>query len=110
MFNTSTGQYDVEQDPACYCPGTLILTERGERPVETLAIGDRLVTASGDRRPVKWIGRRSYLRRFLAANPRMHPIRLRAGCLGGGLPRRDLLVSPEHAMLLDGLRCLYAAW
>jgi hypothetical protein len=110
VFNTSTGQYDVEQDPACYCPGTLILTERGERPVETLAIGDRLVTASGDRRPVKWIGRRSYLPRFLAANPGMHPIRLRAGCLGGGLPRRDLLVSPEHAMLLDGLlmpaRCL----
>ena len=75
-----------------------------------MSIGDRLVTAAGERRAIKWIGRRSYLRRFIAANPRLNPIRLQARCLGGGLPRRDLLVSPEHAMLIDGLlmpaRCL----
>ncbi len=86
----------------CYCPGTLILTDRGEVPVETLVIGDMIVTASGLPRPIHWIGRRSYAGTFAASNPNVLPVLLRAGALGGQLPRRDLWVSPLHAMFVDG--------
>ena len=87
----------------CFSRGTLIETNRGPVPVEILAIGDTVVTAAGQHRSIRWIGRRSYARRFLAANPGAQPVRFRAGSLGDGLPRRDLLVSADHAMFLDGV-------
>ena len=87
----------------CYCHGTLILTDRGEVAVEALAIGDRVITRDGSAKPVRWLGRRSYAGRFLAGQRQVLPVRFAAGSLGDGLPRRDLRVSPLHAMLLDGV-------
>jgi Hint domain len=87
----------------CYCPGTLILTERGEVAVEALQIGDGLVTQSGEVRPIRWIGHRAYSGRFAAGQKQILPVRIAAGALADGVPRRDLMVSPLHAMFLDGV-------
>ncbi len=84
----------------CFLHGTRIATPDGEVPVETLRIGDLVLTGGGIARPVKWLGRRSYPREIVAAQPQLRPVRLAAGSLGRGLPRRDLYVSPLHALLL----------
>ena len=101
LTHTSTGH--VEITAACYCPGTLIRTEQGDVPIERLRIGDTVTTVSGAHAPIRWIGRRSYGSRFIADNRNVLPVRIRAGALGRNVPRRDLHVSPLHAMFIDGL-------
>ncbi len=93
----------VSDAVACYCPGTRLATDHGEAPIETLRIGDLVRVASGGLEPIVWIGRRTYARRFVAGRKEIVPVRIRAGALGGGLPRRALFVSPRHAMLVDGV-------
>ena len=87
---------------ACYCPGTLIATDRGDVAVEGLAIGDRVITPAGSR-PIKWIGHRSYGGRFLIGQKHILPVCIKAGALGENTPRRDLWISPHHAMYLEGV-------
>jgi hypothetical protein len=89
-------------DAPCFLAGTMIATPDGERAVETLASGDLVLTADGIAKPVRWVGRSTQSRLF--ADPiRALPIRIKAGALGESLPTRDLLVSPSHAMLIDGV-------
>jgi hypothetical protein len=88
---------------ACYCAGTLIAVDRGDVPVEALRIGDRVVTASGLARPIKWIGRRSYNGRFAMGQKHILPICIKAGAIDAAVPRRDLWISPHHAVYLDGV-------
>ncbi len=100
--NAASTQVTVDTT-ACYCAGTLILTSGGERPVETLAPGDRVVTASGGAVPVRWIGHRRIDFRAHPNRAAVQPVRILAGAFGDGLPRRDLLVSPEHAVFTAGV-------
>ncbi|MBV9116007.1 MAG: Hint domain-containing protein [Acetobacteraceae bacterium] len=89
----------------CFAEGTRIATPDGALAVEALRVGDLVTTVEAGQhrtRRVRWVGRR---RLDLAAHPRPEcaaPVRFRAGALGDGLPCRDLLVSPDHALLLGG--------
>ncbi len=88
---------------SCYLRGTMIQTPSGQRPVETLQIGDLVATLDGSAQPVKWIGHRTYEAEFGGDAAFVRPVLFRAGSLGPNLPARDLRVSPQHAMLVDGV-------
>ena len=84
----------------CFCRGTLILTNRGPVAVEQLAVGDLVVTRDHGLQPLRWSGSRSLDRIDLALAPKLRPIRICAGALGNGLPETDLMVSPQHRVLV----------
>ncbi|KRW94573.1 hemolysin [Paracoccus sp. MKU1] len=84
----------------CFARGTLIETEHGPLPVESLVPGMLVVTRDHGLQPLRWIGSRVLGSRALEASPNLRPIRIAAGALGKGLPQRDLIVSPQHRVLV----------
>ncbi|SEK79046.1 Hint domain-containing protein [Roseovarius nanhaiticus] len=86
--------------PVCYARGTLILTDRGARRIEDLEIGDHVITWDNGAKPVRWIGWQKVPQADLDQSARFRPVRIRAGALGCGLPVVDLIVSPQHRMLV----------
>lgn len=87
----------------CFLEGTRIATPSGERAVESLAIGDLVLTADGRAVPVKWIGRQRIRNHSIVASPKMEPVCITMGALGNGLPHADLYVTAAHGMIWEGL-------
>lgn len=86
---------------ACFLRGTRIATPYGEVAVEDLRAGDIVLTLNKGRVPIRWIGRR-VLDPLMIDRPRdAWPIRIRRGALSENVPHRDLLVSPDHCMLVE---------
>jgi hypothetical protein len=89
---------------ACFAAGTLIRTPQGEVPVETLAVGDLVCTTLGaGPGPVTWIGHRRIDCRGHARPQDVQPIRIAQNALADGVPQRALVLSPDHALYLDGV-------
>jgi hypothetical protein len=85
----------------CFMAGTMIRTPEGERAFETIKRGDLVLTTDGVAKKVCWLGRQTVSSVF--ADPvRSWPIRIKAGALAENIPSRDLLLSPDHAVLIEG--------
>jgi hypothetical protein len=89
--------------PNCFARGTLVLTTQGEVPVEGLANDDLVVTANGAL-PIKWIGRKTFIKNASASwHSSVLPVRVSRLAIDDQTPRRDLYLSQEHALLIDGV-------
>lgn len=87
---------EIENVIICFTEGTRISTPYGQRNIETLGIGDEVLTLDNGVQRIRWIGRRT-----VPAVGKLAPVRIKAGAFENA---RDLLVSPQHRMLLDGWR------
>jgi Ca2+-binding RTX toxin-like protein len=91
---------NIENVIPCFTPGTMIATPRGEVPVETLRAGDRIVTRDNGLQEIRWVGQKPLTWTDMAAAPHLRPVLVRQGSLGNGLPERDMMVSPNHRLLV----------
>lgn len=108
FFDGQIEEVAISGEPAgsssvpCFTKGTLIATPRGEVPIETLRVGDLVCTLDHGPQPIRWIGSLEvYLGRHAAGEDTLRPIRITAGALGHNLPKRDLLISRQHRMLIS---------
>jgi len=92
--------YNIEKVIPCFTPGTLIATPKGERAVEDLEPGDRVITRDNGIQEIKWVGHKPISYPELARADHLKPVLIRAGALGNGLPERDMTVSPNHRVLV----------
>jgi Hint domain len=90
----------VRQGVICFGPGTRLATPHGPRTIESLQPGDRVNTKDNGPQDILWTGHRRLSGARLHAMPHLRPVRFRAGALGIGQPDQDLVVSPQHRMLI----------
>jgi hypothetical protein len=108
-FQTSDFRYvtdggsgtDITVIATCYGAGTRIRTTRGEVAVENLREGDLVLTVSGRTQPISWIGHRHVNFHGHPNRQRILPVRITAHAFGQGMPERDLLLSPDHAVFVE---------
>ena len=99
LTNADTDPLETDfRSVPCFTPETLIATVRGEVRAGDLSEGDLVLTRDNGFQPVQWVGRTRVA--LGAANAKLRPVQIRAGALGHGLPERDMLVSPQHRMLV----------
>jgi len=95
---------DLEQDqnvaPVCFTLGVQIETPLGPVKIEDLRVGDTILTVDGGAQPIRWIGRRSMV--FGPNNAQHKPVEIKKGAFGPGQPLRDMSVSPQHRLLIEG--------
>ncbi len=91
---------EIENVIPCFTPGTHIATPKGERKVEELQVGDRVITRDNGIQTIRWVGARDMSGAELERAVHLKPVLIRQGALGNGLPERDMMVSPNHRVLV----------
>ncbi|MCY4333899.1 MAG: Hint domain-containing protein [Litoreibacter sp.] len=89
---------EIERIVPCFTSGTLIATPQGERPIDALREGDRVITRDNGIQEIRWIGQKRLA--DTRSLPHLRPVCIAAGALGKGLPERDMQLSPNHRVFL----------
>jgi hypothetical protein len=100
---SSSTTSSIPRARSCFLLGTRIKTPKGEIKIEELRIGDNVLTASGETKPIKFIGRRKVSRERTGPWNGDGPVKISCFAIDGKAPHSDLYVSPAHAIFIDGI-------
>lgn len=102
------GEKDFTTDPSpiiiCFAKGTVIETDCGGRAIETLSVGDLVRTVDAGCVPVKWLGQTDVEASEMRRWDSLMPVRVKQNAFGPGCPRKDVVLSPNHRVLVTGSR------
>lgn len=99
-YNQANFTNSITNTVVCFCEKTRVRTPTGERKIEDLIVGDEVTTAQNGAQKIVWIGQQKLSSAQLVASPHLKPVCIRAGALGERVPETDLLVSPQHRILI----------
>ncbi|WP_025061119.1 Hint domain-containing protein [Sulfitobacter guttiformis] len=106
IYAKDGGEKDFTSDPSpiiiCFAKGTEIETSEGAQAIETLCVGDLIRTLDAGFVPLKWLGRTDMGARELRRWENLRPVRVRSGAFGQGRPEKDVVLSPNHRVLIGG--------
>lgn len=91
---------EIENVIPCFTPGTKIATPKGERLVEELKVGDRVITRDNGIQEIRWVGAKEMTGAEFERAQHLKPVLIQQGALGNDLPERDMMVSPNHRVLV----------
>ena len=100
IVDTSTTPTPTPSNPICFLKGTQVRLTSGEACVESLML-NQAVEGANEQALVKWIGRQRRTPEFAQFDDYL-PVKICAGALAENAPVRDLYLSPDHAVLVDG--------
>ncbi|GAA6207949.1 Hint domain-containing protein [Cognatishimia sp. WU-CL00825] len=99
-FGMSRTVNTLENGVICFANDTLIATMSGQRPVQSLQAGEKIITRDNGLQEIAWIGSKHLDASALAQQSNLRPVLIKAGALGNNMPERDIMVSPNHRMLI----------
>ncbi len=91
---------NIEKAVICFTPGTQIATSKGMIRVEDLRGDEKVITHDNAYQRLRWVGRQDLRREELALLPYLQPVLIRKDAIDTGVPNRDILVSPNHRILI----------
>ncbi len=100
IVDTSTTPAPAPSNPICFLKGTIVSLKTSELPVEALSTGHDIAGQNQFTR-IKWIGYQRRTPEFAQFDDYL-PVKICAGALEENVPVRDLYLSPDHAVLVDG--------
>ena len=83
----AVSKYPTKRDAArCFATGTKLITLTGEKQVEEIAFGDKVLTADNGFKPVAWTGRRTMTSEDLSSYLQLRPILISKGVFDNSRP------------------------
>ncbi|MFK7745850.1 MAG: Hint domain-containing protein [Roseobacter sp.] len=99
--DTTASFTNIENIVPCFTPGSRVVTPAGLVPVEALNVGDLVNTRDNGVQEIRWIGIKTITPDIQATCPHLNPVLIRQDSIAPSVPDRDMMVSPQHRMMIE---------